>query len=63
MSQQMKNGSMHKGSVTITVRDSQRYAVVNEPFCGKHKKPQDAKSKVRRKLHWIERNKREADNA
>ena len=52
MAQQMVNGSMHRGSVTYTNRMSQRYAVVGEPYNGKHKKPQDAESLRKRKYHW-----------
>lgn len=52
MAQQMVNGSYYKGSVTITNRMTEKYAVVNPPFAGKHKKPQDADSLRRRKLHW-----------
>ena len=52
MSQQMKNGSHYQGSVTYTYRDTYRYGVVNEPFKGKHRKPQDDKSLAKRKLHW-----------
>ena len=55
MSQQMVNGSYYKGSVTITNRMTQRYAVVNPPFEGMHKKPQDAASLRRRKAHWAKR--------
>lgn len=29
-----------------------RYAVVNPPFEGKHKKPQDPASLAKRKEHW-----------
>ena len=36
MSQQMVNGSHYDGSVTITNRMSDRYAVVGEPNHGKH---------------------------
>ena len=36
MSQQMVNGSHYNGSVTITNRMSDRYAVVGEPFHGKY---------------------------
>lgn len=56
MSQQMVNGSMHKGSITLTNRMTNRYAVVSPPFEGKHKKPQDAQSIARRKRHWAKRN-------
>lgn len=52
MSQQMVNGSHYDGSVTITNRMSQRYAVVGEPMKGKHKKPQDPISLNKRKIHW-----------
>lgn len=45
MAQQMKNGSYRKSDVTFTFRDSDRYAVVNPPFCGKHKNPQTDKYK------------------
>lgn len=37
MSQQLVNGSHYKGSVTITNRQSERYAVVNPPEQGKHR--------------------------
>lgn len=56
MAQQMVNGSYYKGSKTITNRMSDRYAVVSGPMCGKHKKPQDANSLSKRKLHWRHRN-------
>lgn len=55
MAQQMVNGSYHKGDVTFTFRMSDRYAVVSDPFNGKHKKPQDIRSKIARKAHWRER--------
>ena len=56
MSQQMVNGSIYNGSVTITNRMSERYAVVSEPFHGKHKKPQTDYYKSKRKAHWKIRN-------
>ena len=56
MAQQMVNGSHYDGSVTITIRQSPRYAVVNPPFSGAHRKPQDDKSKAKRKAHWKRRN-------
>ena len=56
MAQQMVNGSQHVGSVTLTNRMSYRYAVVNPPFSGAHRKPQDEKSLARRKEHWAKRN-------
>lgn len=52
MSQQMVNGSRYDGSVTLTNRMSDRYAVVNPPYEGKHRKPQDSHSKWKRKMHW-----------
>lgn len=55
MAQQMVNGSHYDGSVTITNRMTQRYAVVNPPFQGKHKKPQDPASLQKRKLHFQRR--------
>lgn len=36
MAQQMVNGSHYKGSVTVTNRTSDRYAVVGNPNNGKH---------------------------
>ena len=36
MAQQMVNGSKYDGSVTITNRMTNRYAVVGEPWNGKH---------------------------
>lgn len=51
----MVNGSKHDGSRTLTVRMTNRYAVVNPPFEGKHKKPQDEESIRRRKAHWRRR--------
>lgn len=56
MSQQMVNGSFYQGSVTVTNRMSDRYAVVNPPFSGLHLKPQDEESLRRRKEHWRVRN-------
>ena len=55
MAQQLANGSYYKQSQTFTFRMSDRYAVVGEPFNGKHLKPQDVKSKLRRHMHWINR--------
>lgn len=53
MSQQMVNGSHYDGSVTITNRMSDRYAVVGEPFKGKHHKTEA--QAVRRHLRNIEK--------
>lgn len=52
MAQQMVNGSHYDGSVTITNRMSNRYAVVGEPYNGKHKKPQTPEAKEKRKMDW-----------
>lgn len=52
MAQQMVNGSFYRGSVTHTFRESDPYAVVGEPYNGKHKKPQDRESLARRKTNW-----------
>ena len=52
----MVNGSFHNGPVTYTYRMSDRYAVVGEPYKGKHRKPQTMKAKLKRKLHWANRN-------
>lgn len=57
----MVNGSHYDGSVTITNRMSQRYAVVGEPFKGKHRKLQDKDSLIKRKFHWKMRNNAELD--
>lgn len=56
MAQQLVYGSYRKSDVTFTFRMSDRYAVVSEPFQGKHKKPQDVRSLLARKQHWRERN-------
>lgn len=36
MAQQFQNGGHHDGSVTISIRSTRKYAVVNEPGKGKH---------------------------
>ena len=56
MAQQFHNGGGHKGSITVSNRDSERYAVINSPFLGKHTKPQTTKYKVARKIRWRLRN-------
>jgi len=61
MSQQMVNGSEYRGSETFTNRMSDRYAVVGEPFHGKHLKPQDPVSLRKRKEHWRTRNAKGAE--
>lgn len=38
MAQQFHNGGQHNNSVTISNRDSHRYAVINHPEMGKHSK-------------------------
>lgn len=53
MAQQMLNGSRHDGDVTYTNRMSAKYAVVNPPFEGKHKKSQDSESLQKRKVHFM----------
>lgn len=45
MSQQLVNGSHYKGSVTITNRQSDRYAVVNPPEQGKHRKTKEQRER------------------
>lgn len=55
MSQQLKNGSHYDGSVTVTFRDTDRYAVVNYPGEGKWRKPQDPASLQHRHNHWVKR--------
>ena len=55
MAQQMVNGSKYDGSVTITNRMSKRYAVVGEPWNGKHcninkRKQKESDSQLREKL-------------
>lgn len=40
MSQQMVNGSHYDGDITVTNRMTDRYAVVNPPEQGKHRKTQ-----------------------
>ena len=62
MAQQMVNGSYYNGSVTITNRMSDRYAVVGEPFAGKHLKPQDDVSKAKRKARWAAKRKQGGNN-
>ena len=57
MSQQLVNGSHYKGSVTITNRQSDRYAVVNPPEQGKHRKT-EAQRKRRHFLNMIQDRKR-----
>lgn len=47
MGQQMLNGSYYKGSVTVTNRMSDKYAVVNPPESGKHRKTE----KQRKRRH------------
>lgn len=57
MAQQMVNGSHYDGDVTFTYPMSERYAVVGEPFHGKHSKSQTDTAKAKRRLHWVMRNK------
>lgn len=53
MGQQMVNGSYYKGDITVTNRMTDRYAVVNPPFQGKHMKPLDAASRAMRKVRHM----------
>ena len=64
MAQQMVNGSRHDGSVTFTYPMSNRYAVVGQPFKGKHLKSQDPLALKKRKDRWILKNlsRNKADN-
>lgn len=48
MGQQMLKGSYYDGSVTVTNRMSGRYAVINPPECGKHRKAE----KQRKRRHF-----------
>ena len=54
MSQQLVNDSHYKGSVTITYRQCDRYAVVNPPEQGKHRKTEEQR-KRRHLLNLIHR--------
>ena len=45
MSQQLVNGSHYKGAVTITYRQTDRYAVVNSPEQGKHRKTKEQRER------------------
>ena len=45
MSQQLVNGSHYKGAVTITYRQTDRYAVVNPPEQGKHRKTKEQRER------------------
>lgn len=51
MGQQMLNGSHYDGSVTVTNRMSDKYAVVNPPESGKHRKTE--KQRKRRYFHNV----------
>lgn len=48
----MINGSHYDGSTTFTNRMTYRYAVVSDPYKGKHLKPQDLRTRLKRKLRW-----------
>lgn len=48
---QMVNGSKYDGSVTICNRVTERYAVVNPPEAGKHRKTE--KQRIRRHIHNV----------
>ena len=49
MPQQLVNDSHYEGSVTITNRQTDRYAVVNPPEQGKHRKTEEQ----RKRRHFI----------
>lgn len=51
MAQQMLNGSHHDGPATVTNRMSGRYAVVNPPESGKHRKTE--KQRIRGHIHNV----------
>lgn len=61
MSQQMVNGSFYNGSTTYTNRMSDRYAVVGEPFHGKHALT-DKQRQARHRRNVIKRILRKAQN-
>lgn len=62
MAQQFHNGGLHKGSYTISKRDSDRYAVIGEPWSTVARKFGSATSKSyeaycrARKARWAVRN-------
>lgn len=56
MAQQLVNGSHRKGSLTVTVRMSDRYAVVGEPNRGKHHVKNTRAHVLARKANWALRN-------
>ena len=45
MSQQMVNGSHYDGDITVTNRMTHRYAVVNPPEQGKHRKTKEQRER------------------
>lgn len=45
MSQQMVNGSHYDGDITVTNRMTDRYAVVNPPEQGKHRKTKEQRER------------------
>lgn len=45
MSQQMVNGSHYDGGITVTNRMTDRYAVVNPPEQGKHRKTEEQRER------------------
>lgn len=58
MPQQLVNGSHYKGAVTITNHQSDRYAVVNPPEQGKHRKTEEQRE-LRHLINLIYRSRRE----
>ena len=56
MSQQLVNGSYQKGSLTVTIRMSHRYAVIGKPDHGKHHVKNTPIHVRARKANWAFRN-------
>ena len=54
MSQQMVNGSHYDGDITVTNRMTDRYAVVNPPEQGKHRKTEEQRAR-RHLINLIQR--------
>lgn len=55
-SQQMVNGSHYDGDITVTNRMTDRYAVVNPPEQGKHRKTEEQRER-RHLINLIKRRK------
>lgn len=48
MAQQFHNGGHHDHSVTVSIRDSRRYAVINQVDAGKHTKTTEQRQRRHR---------------